>query len=810
MTSTIGRLFLQIVNHEEMLTRLAGQAGSRRGPSVFCRPPLGFEGDGDNEVCEEPSPQQKQEADTSKDEAATSEVLDPSVRSEAAALGRAEKRKGKPSFGFESLTTIVPLHPEQENWSPDLWAQAQVLPGEPSDGLIACSVDEFLLMQMECREGVETGCDAKNSETFGTDSSAKQALEEFCEEEMEKTSDVSEEDAASRWSWVPRLRAGSWADESEACMDDTFTRVERADSSGDVTDDKWQAEAKAAEEFDKDEVVVNTGPVEVATHPPPALEEGVHIQTPELQVEDPQPKPAEEARVENRSSDDALMKTLYAIKLQCEMCWTCVSFLIGRLGRIFVSMSSSTSCTSLRSTRSHPLGRSDDNQKDEKHQDDLAVEDAPSGQRRAWRGRAGNPVPAVEETSENQAAENGSLAYNNLLQEPWADLRKKAIHLNRNQYVDFLHERLLAERSYGFRAFKVNAVFGVNQPTCAVSTPDAYTAAINSRGAINSRPRKILAKGLQVRLAIATIRRSVVILRGMRVTGLSRLVENYARKSCRAFPLEELYRFGRGNSERLHLAQLIHQEMAPTSPPEADLTGQCRCAANHERSPLGRILRNFDVRSAMGDARFEEIRSEVDFIFDRFFIKRIGLRFLIQHPGLGMLHHIEAAEAAESALLPGASGIIRSVAVGEILRAAAQEARSAVQEEFGLAPQVEVIGDGAEIPLVHANTFDSMLALTNGSPKAEAVETLSLSRRGTGSKSASKLQRSKSNLTVVSEDQALPLADEAEDDASFFPEDSQEDYCARWAALKPIRDRSASKKGLPRETNSVSIGRLGA
>ena len=219
-----------------------------------------------------------------------------------------------------------------------------------------------------------------------------------------------------------------------------------------------------------------------------------------------------------------------------------------------------------------------------------------------------------------------------------------------------------------------------------------------------------------------------------------------------------------------------------------------------------------EVRSAMGDARFEEIRSEVDFIFDRFFIKRIGLRFLIQH-------HIEAAEAAESALLPGASGIIRSVAVGEILRAAAQEARSAVQEDFGLAPQVEVIGDGAEIPLVHAYPWfmrtrlpqDSMLALTNGSPKAEAVETLGLSRRGTGSKSASKLQRSKSNLTVVSEDQALPLADEAEDDASFFPEDSQEDYCARWAALKPIRDRSsASKKGLPRLTNSVSIGGLGA
>ncbi len=86
-------------------------------------------------------------------------------------------------------------------------------------------------------------------------------------------------------------------------MDDTFTRVESADSSGDVTDHKWQAEAKAAAESDKDEVVINTGPVEVATHPPP-LEEGVHIQTPELQVEDPQPKPAEEARVENRSSED--------------------------------------------------------------------------------------------------------------------------------------------------------------------------------------------------------------------------------------------------------------------------------------------------------------------------------------------------------------------------------------------------------------------------------------------------------------------------------------------------------------------------
>eukprot|EP00435_Cladocopium_sp_Y103_P018545 s3166_g4.t1 len=69
---------------------------------------------------------------------------------------------------------------------------------------------------------------------------------------------------------------------------------------------------------------------------------------------------------------------------------------------------------------------------------------------------------------------------------------------------------------------------------------------------------------------------------------------------------------------------------------------------------------------------------------------------------------------------------------------------------------------------------DSMLALTNGAPTE--VEALSLSRRGTGSKSASKLHRSKSNLTVVSEDQVLPIADGEEDDASFFPEGSQEKH----------------------------------
>ena len=46
---------------------------------------------------------------------------------------------------------------------------------------------------------------------------------------------------------------------------------------------------------------------------------------------------------------------------------------------------------------------------------------------------------------------------------------------------------------------------------------------------------------------------------------------------------------------------------------------------------------------------------------------------------------LEHCVSSEFPCLSGASGIIRSVAVGEILRAAAQEARSAVQEDFGLA-----------------------------------------------------------------------------------------------------------------------------
>jgi len=90
-----------------------------------------------------------------------------------------------------------------------------------------------------------------------------------------------------------------------------------------------------------------------------------------------------------------------------------------------------------------------------------------------------------------------------------------------------------------------------------------------------------------------------------------------------------------------------------------------------------------EVREALGGAAYEEVRPEVDFILDRFFIKRIGLRFLLSH-------YIESA-----AERPGVSGIIHSnVAVGPVLRAAAHEAQELCRVRYGLAPEVEVVGDG--------------------------------------------------------------------------------------------------------------------
>ncbi|CAE7018938.1 FMNL1 [Symbiodinium sp. CCMP2456] len=72
-------------------------------------------------------------------------------------MSRAERRKGA---GKES--DEVP-----GDWTPNLWSSGQVLPGEPGNGPMAVSTDEFLLMQLEQREGEETQCDEKNFETFG-------------------------------------------------------------------------------------------------------------------------------------------------------------------------------------------------------------------------------------------------------------------------------------------------------------------------------------------------------------------------------------------------------------------------------------------------------------------------------------------------------------------------------------------------------------------------------------------------------------------------------------------------------------------
>eukprot|EP00439_Symbiodinium_sp_Y106_P031890 s5806_g3.t2 len=72
-------------------------------------------------------------------------------------MSRAERRKGA---GKES--DEVP-----GDWTPNVWSSGQVLPGEPGNGPMAVSTDEFLLMQLEQREGEETQCDEKNFETFG-------------------------------------------------------------------------------------------------------------------------------------------------------------------------------------------------------------------------------------------------------------------------------------------------------------------------------------------------------------------------------------------------------------------------------------------------------------------------------------------------------------------------------------------------------------------------------------------------------------------------------------------------------------------
>ncbi|CAE8619463.1 unnamed protein product, partial [Polarella glacialis] len=211
---------------------------------------------------------------------------------------------------------------------------------------------------------------------------------------------------------------------------------------------------------------------------------------------------------------------------------------------------------------------------------------------------------------------------------------------------------------------------------------------------------------------------------------LSRRVETFARRTATAVRLEELYRLGRGvGAERLHLAQLVHRELAirnaqlckellllPFGLPETrgvqdvvswfssyvDWLAEFPPPATENedekfRDLLNKILKDnsdvtrtlgtavHEVRAALGEERYEEVRSEITLILDRFFIKRIGLRFLIQH-------HIASFEQS-----PGVAGIIHSnVAMGPILRAAAAEARAACEREWGVAPRIVVAGDGDE------------------------------------------------------------------------------------------------------------------
>jgi len=212
---------------------------------------------------------------------------------------------------------------------------------------------------------------------------------------------------------------------------------------------------------------------------------------------------------------------------------------------------------------------------------------------------------------------------------------------------------------------------------------------------------------------------------------LSRRVEQFARRSATAVRLEDLYRWGQGDFDtRLRMAKFLHREVAVRN---AQLCKELRllpfglaetagvsdivaCYSSYvdrlveSPAPIDEesekrfteVLRDvledhtqvvrtlgrgvLEVRQRLGEKRYDDIRSEVDLILDRFFIKRIGLRFLLQH-------HIESAEAR-----PGVSGIIHSnVRVGRILRQAAADATTMCLQRYGVAPEVRILGDGDDL-----------------------------------------------------------------------------------------------------------------
>jgi len=214
----------------------------------------------------------------------------------------------------------------------------------------------------------------------------------------------------------------------------------------------------------------------------------------------------------------------------------------------------------------------------------------------------------------------------------------------------------------------------------------------------------------------------------MAIASLSRRVERFSRKTATAVKLEDLYAWASGDLQtRLEMAQFMHQEiairnaqlckelkllpfgldrtrgvndvvrafgsyvdwLAECPPPvtvEADraFTRLLREILEDHTEVVGCLGRGvLEVKERMGAQAYDEIRPEMSLILDRFFIKRIGLRFLIRH-------HIEAAEAQ-----PGVRGIIHdNVAVGSTLREAALAAQDACRTRSGTAPEVVVLGDG--------------------------------------------------------------------------------------------------------------------
>lgn len=211
------------------------------------------------------------------------------------------------------------------------------------------------------------------------------------------------------------------------------------------------------------------------------------------------------------------------------------------------------------------------------------------------------------------------------------------------------------------------------------------------------------------------------------INTLSRRVEQLARQSATSVRLDDLYRWGRGDAaKRLRVACFLHREIAirnaqlckelsvlphglaategiaevrkhfgkyvdlitasprPDTPEDekafTELLQHILQDNDEVVSTVGRGVR--ELRDAVGESGYEEIRSEVDLILDRFFIKRIGLRFLLAH-------HIESAQVKE-----GVSGIIHSdVSVGAILRDAAAEAHDLCVQHYGVAPPLVVTSD---------------------------------------------------------------------------------------------------------------------